>query len=122
MDLYVEGGEGAGVLAADDPSTDHGQRPGHDLQPEDGVGAIDPRVVVREERRALRRRPGGDQDDVAPQADGRRAVGNYLHDMGVDEGRLAPVELDLVAGEVGLDPPALDVDDLALPVEEVLHR
>ena len=68
-DLGPQRGEGAGVLAADDPRADDGQRPRQPLELEDRVGVEHPGVVEAELGGTDGRRPGGDQDRLAPQVD-----------------------------------------------------
>ena len=74
MHLRPQRGERAGVLAADHPGTDDRQLSRQRLQLEDLVRVVDPVVVERELGRPQGRRPGGDQDVLAPQHGPRRVA------------------------------------------------
>ena len=79
-DVGPQRGERAGVLAADDPRADDGQRPGQPIELEDRVGVEHPRVVEGEPGRPDRRGAGGDQDRLGRAAGARwtgRGRGRY---------------------------------------------
>ena len=142
-DLGAQRGERAGVLAADDPRTDDGQRPGQPIELEDRVGVEDPGVVEGKTWGPNGRGAGGDQDRLGAQLDlvvapvscrssriagycpavstASPVIGHDADRVGIDERGHAAVQDHAIPGKVPLDPLALVGRDPPLVEHEIGH-
>jgi hypothetical protein len=121
-DLHAEGGEDAGILAADHAAADHDEAARDGGEREHVVAVDHDGAVERDLRRVHGTRPGGDQEDIGGDAPWFLLVARHLDRVRRGEAGLALDRDDAVLLQVARDDLPGVVDDGPLAVHEVADR